>query len=254
MADGRPVRKKRKREVFPTDPKGEEPNFGSAKTWGRKQLILLGVQFVPNAKKRLDLNTVLNINEENWPPAIRERNHVPSHSLMIGVAECKRQLAAVDMEQHKAGHIDDYAMSELAPFFAESFATLSALMTYQGSKEKKKDPASSEVTASLLRSSAAGQNSPRTLSLTGLSANRAKEDHDTEIPDQPTTPDNPTSPSDPKFTGGTSSTLQSQAEDNTKLLLNEILGESMRALKREFGYINWQQSGHSVHLFKRYIL
>src|SRR5947207_146817 len=219
MADDRPVRRKRKREVVPTDPKGEEPSFGSAKTWGRKQLDLLGVQFVPNAKKRLDLNKVLNINEVNWPPAIRQRNYVPSRSLMIGVAECKRQLAAVDMEQHKAGRIDDYSMSELAPFFAESFATLSALSTYQEAKEEKKDPTSSEVTVSLLlRSSAVGQNSPRPLSLTGSSVNRAKEDRGAEIPDQPTTPDKPTSPSDPKFTGGTSSTLQSQAEDNTKLL------------------------------------
>ena len=73
MADGRPVRKKQKREFFPTDPKVEEPSFKGANLWGRKQLNLLGVQFVPNAKKRLDLNKVLNINENDWPLAIQQR-------------------------------------------------------------------------------------------------------------------------------------------------------------------------------------
>jgi hypothetical protein len=174
---------------------------------------------------------------------------------MTGIAECKEQLAAVDMEQHKSGCIDDYAMSELAPFFAESFAALSVLTTYKQAQEEKKDPGASEITTSLpLQVSTAGQKRARPLSITGLPTKRAKGDSDAEIPDQPTTPDKPTSPSDPKFTSGTSSTLQSQTEDSTKLLLNEILGESMRALKREFGYISWQQSGHSVHLLKRYIL
>jgi len=62
-----------KREFLPTDPKAEEPGFGSANGWGRKELNLLGVQFVPNAKKRLDLNKVLNINKSDWPPEIPQR-------------------------------------------------------------------------------------------------------------------------------------------------------------------------------------
>ena len=73
MAEGRQLRERKKREVLPTDPKPEEPSFGSAKTWGRKQLNLLGVQFVPNAKKRLDLNKVLNVDEKQWPLEIQQR-------------------------------------------------------------------------------------------------------------------------------------------------------------------------------------
>ena len=72
MADTRQLRE-RKVEVRPTDPKVEEPCFGSANGWGKMQLTRLGVQFVPNAKKRLDLDKVLNINEREWPPAIRQR-------------------------------------------------------------------------------------------------------------------------------------------------------------------------------------
>ena len=76
MADGRPVRKKQKREFLPTDPKVEEQSFGSANEWGRKQLKMLGVQFVPNAKKRLDLNKVLGVNEKDWLPAVQQRTEL----------------------------------------------------------------------------------------------------------------------------------------------------------------------------------
>jgi len=69
----RPVRKKTPREFYPTDPKAEEKGFGSAKVWGRKQLNSLDVKFAPNAKKRLDLNKVLNVDENQWPPAVKQR-------------------------------------------------------------------------------------------------------------------------------------------------------------------------------------
>ena len=72
MAD-RPVRERKPTEFYPTDPKTEEESFGEANEWGRKQLKMLGVQFVPNAKKRLDLNKVLNINERQWPLKTQER-------------------------------------------------------------------------------------------------------------------------------------------------------------------------------------
>ena len=75
MADGRPIRKKQKREYLPSDPKVEEWKFGSARGWGRKQLNALGVQFAPNAKKRLDLNKVVDL-EPSWPPEIEQRSPV----------------------------------------------------------------------------------------------------------------------------------------------------------------------------------
>ena len=72
MGDARQLRE-RKVMVRTTDPKTEEPNFGSANRWGKWQLEQLGVQFAPNAKKRLDLNKVLDVNEHDWPPVIRQR-------------------------------------------------------------------------------------------------------------------------------------------------------------------------------------
>ena len=59
--------------VQTTDPKVEELNFGSAIGWGRRQLQQLSVQFVPNAKKRLDLNKVLDVDDAQWPTAIQQR-------------------------------------------------------------------------------------------------------------------------------------------------------------------------------------
>jgi hypothetical protein len=73
MADGRPVRERKKREVLPTELKDEEESFGAANGWGRRQLKMLGVNFAPNAKKRLDLNKVLNVEEKTWPHAMQQR-------------------------------------------------------------------------------------------------------------------------------------------------------------------------------------
>ena len=72
----RKLRERTKVEYWPTDPKAEEPNFGSANGWGRRQLKLLGVQFVPNAKKRLDLNKIVNIDETQFPTSIQQRTRV----------------------------------------------------------------------------------------------------------------------------------------------------------------------------------
>jgi hypothetical protein len=74
----RDVRRK-KVEVRPTNPKVEEQNFGSANGRVRMQLQRLGVHFAPNAKKRLDLNKVLNIKENDWPPVIRQRTEALKH-------------------------------------------------------------------------------------------------------------------------------------------------------------------------------
>ena len=73
MGDKRQLRERKKVEVRPTDPKVDEPNFGSANGWGRMQLQRLGVHFAPNAKKRLDLNKVLNVFEAQWPHAVQQR-------------------------------------------------------------------------------------------------------------------------------------------------------------------------------------
>lgn len=163
-------------------------------------------------------------------------------------------MAAVDVDQLKSGAIDYYAISELAPSFPRSFAALSVLMTYKNGKEQKNKPDETKTTAPSLpfSSSAIGQKRERPVSLSGLPPKRVKSGDGAEILQQPTTPDQPTIPSDPRRTNDTSYTDQSQPEDNTKTLMQDFMGESLSALKREFGYISWQNSGHNVHLFQRY--
>ena len=73
MGDNDRQLRDRKVIVRTTDPKVEEQSFGSANGWGRRQLRQLGVQFVPKAKKRLDLNKVMHVDEALWPTAIQQR-------------------------------------------------------------------------------------------------------------------------------------------------------------------------------------
>lgn len=73
VEENRQLRERKKVEVLPIDLKPEESNFGSANGWGKWQLDRLGVLFAPIAKKRLDLNKILKVNEEDWPPEIQQR-------------------------------------------------------------------------------------------------------------------------------------------------------------------------------------
>lgn len=58
-------------EVLPATPKEEEVRFGSANTWGREQLKLLGVDFY--MQRRIDINRVLGVKESAWSPELRAR-------------------------------------------------------------------------------------------------------------------------------------------------------------------------------------
>lgn len=58
------------RVVLPTASKEEEFKFGTASSWTRDHLKLLGVEF--SLKRRIDLNRVLKVRESEWPPELRE--------------------------------------------------------------------------------------------------------------------------------------------------------------------------------------
>jgi hypothetical protein len=61
---------KEQRVVLPTAPKEEEFKFGTASSWNRNHLKLLGVDFSLN--RRIDLNCVLKVSELDWSPELRE--------------------------------------------------------------------------------------------------------------------------------------------------------------------------------------
>lgn len=62
---------RKQREVLPIAPKEEEAKFGSANSWGRKELKMLGVDIY--RQKRVDLNRVLGVRECEWSPELRAR-------------------------------------------------------------------------------------------------------------------------------------------------------------------------------------
>jgi hypothetical protein len=59
------------RIVLPTAPKEEEVKLGSANTWGKNQLKLLGVDLF--RKQTFDLNRILKVRESDWPDELRQR-------------------------------------------------------------------------------------------------------------------------------------------------------------------------------------
>jgi hypothetical protein len=60
---------KDKQIVLPTESKEEAFKFGTASSWGREHLDILGVDFPQN--RRIDLNRILKIGENDWPPELR---------------------------------------------------------------------------------------------------------------------------------------------------------------------------------------
>jgi hypothetical protein len=60
---------KEKQIILPTAPKEEEFKFGTASSWNRDHLKLLGVDFALN--RRIDLNRILKVKETDWSPELR---------------------------------------------------------------------------------------------------------------------------------------------------------------------------------------
>ena len=61
--------------VTPDEPKGEEEKLGSSSGWGKEHLDYLGVKF--NEGLRVDLNTILRVDESHWPEELRIRIYSP---------------------------------------------------------------------------------------------------------------------------------------------------------------------------------
>jgi hypothetical protein len=145
--------------------------------------------------------------------------------------------------ESKTDRPNDYEMSERAPNFGGTFAAISTLMTVQEAKLRIKSTAAEKMEE--VEPSKSGNKRPRPLSLTSIPPKRPKSEREAESPKQPTTPDQPTTPANPKFS---SATEESQAEPATDKLLYIFLGETMRALKMEFGAIRWTHSGKMISI------
>jgi hypothetical protein len=244
----------RKWEILPTTPKEEEVKFGSASTWGREQLKLLGVDFY--MQRRIDINRVLGVKESAWSPELRARMPILStvKLIRVGVEEDARQLAAVDMTQLNNGIIDiDDIRKRLAPDFLGTFSSLLTLTEIQEIKERAKlskeashssSITSSTVTVTLKR---AAENDP----VTSVKRMRASSNVLSPTP-EPRTPDRPTHPSNPDYTGASTLSTVSQDEENTKKLMYNLMFNTITMLEKDFRRITWQRSGYNVELCQTY--
>jgi len=61
-----------KKIVLTTDPKEEEVKLGSARTWGREELELLGVKYWKDKPLNLE-KKILNVKESEWTQEMRDR-------------------------------------------------------------------------------------------------------------------------------------------------------------------------------------
>jgi hypothetical protein len=76
-----PRRVKGKQIVLPNAPKEEEIKLGTASSWNRSHLKILGVDFP--LKQRIDLNRILKVKEAEWSQELRESTtprHKSAHS------------------------------------------------------------------------------------------------------------------------------------------------------------------------------
>jgi hypothetical protein len=250
MAEGRQLRERNKREYLPADPGAEEPRFGSANEWGRKQLKMLGVTFAPNARKRLDLNAIVDIVEE-WPASLQRRMTQPIlYPLSItGVDSCCRELAAVDMDLVQNKHITEDDIGDLAPHFTHTFNSLLGVMTLQDVRLQRR--ADREAKASALADATStptiGQKRAPPTSVASKPGKRSRTEGDSKMSEHPTTPDQPTYPVDSNFTG---SSAESKDEPHTRELLEDFLKDTLLALKTDFKRLVWLNSTHIVELGK----
>lgn len=265
------ARRGEKQVVTTTDaPSNAMDKFRSAKHWGKAELDLLEVIFDENPPKRLDLNTVIKI-EESKIPADMQKRIFPSFLswlIMTVIRVGVEQLSAVDAEllRTKTLSLDD--VDDLAPKFEQFFSTLYKLMQIQEHKqiirdenlrketETKQQPESIHTTpppsvppssSSIVTRSKRPPSSPVDI---GLSSKRVKTDPLLSL-QLPKTPDQPTIPSNPQKT---SSSLESQEEDVSKELLALFFSCSLSVLKSKFRIINWHQSGAKrVELVRSYV-
>ena len=167
---------------------------------------------------------------------------------MIGIADGAKQLASIDITHLNSGAVEmNRARKQLAPDFGAFFNSLVDVITTQ---EKKKRAKQASQQSSTPISSGSTQKPPSQSSVSIIPTKRTREANESSSPrSEPKTPDQPTHPSDPDWTSGT---VSSKDEENTKMLLRDLLMNTRDFLDEDFCRITWQRSGHKVDLVQTF--
>jgi hypothetical protein len=203
---------------MPTDPVEEgQLKFPSARNWTKQHLSLLGVDF---RRHHVDLNhLVMKVNEsEEWTEEMRESIMIYMCFDCLDFMRGKQELEKVDLGVRK--NYGPASLHKSAPHFSSFFEPLISLNTRQGSKVKEKEI--------------------REMKQQPITASSASRPH---------TPDQPIPPQNPDLSG---SSTNSQDEDTTKKLVNQLLFSIMTVLDEKFYRVSWQQSGEIIELVSVY--
>jgi len=168
-----------------------------------------------------------------------------------------KQLSSVEVTDLEEEKVDMETVNlELAPQFSSTFESLVTVRAIEERKKRAKEEreakqSHSEATSSVdqsrkrpPQSPIAEQFSKRTRAGTPL----------VDVP-SPKTPERPTVVPDPNYTGNTvesGASTRSKDEENTKVLVNTFIADTMRLLGSAFCNVKWQQSGRSVVVVHSY--
>jgi hypothetical protein len=249
-----PRRVRDKQEILPTAPKEEEWKFNSAKFWGKEHLTRLGVKF-NHKQKRMDLNSVLQVDESEWSLEAQMRKPLIRNFKLIctGVNSGVEQLRAVDMNLLKTGEIDLETIFPDGSRFEPMFTSLLDVMSTQQLSESIDQPShSSSVVPASSGSTATPRKRAPPSPISSIPQKRGRQNKASpSLSPEPKTPDQPTRPANLNDSG---STRESGDEEVTKMLLRQFMVGVLSVLGSNFTRITWQRSGHKVELVQTYCL
>ena len=171
-----------------------------------------------------------------------------------------KQLTSVDVKKLVSRELDmDTVNFKLAPHFSMMFSILLDVMAVEESKKRiKRETArrqSQSQTSATSTDSIQKKRLPRSPTQPESSKRTRTGESSTKETETAKTPDRPIFPLDPNFTSsttGSGATDESKDEENTKMLMNTFLINSMIVLGDAFLDIIWARGGIPIELVHSY--
>jgi len=224
--------------------------FGSACSWGRRQLHSLGVEY----KQKTNINFT-TLPKAGWSDVLQKRaSFRPFDLTNLGVDDGKEQLSSIRVSDLVNDIFAEDTIGDRAPHFAASFRGILALVQNTKTSDDATKPSSVPLTTS--NPSKATQKRAADDTAGEKDAKRTKVLPDESLPKGPRTPDQPTVLPNPNYSGSTDSSggsLESTDEELTKALIRSFLDDARGFLRLDFRVLDWTKSGLKTDLAIRHI-
>lgn len=160
--------------------------------------------------------------------------------LILGVSEAVAELEDVKVTEIENGNIDIDELDEL--HFASTFKALLDVIQEQDSKQRISKERREKHARSRSLSKKGTSNAVSTKATKHIKMN-------TQDYCQPKTPDQPIPPPNPNLSG---LSTESKDDENTKVLLNTLLSDTMTIIKSEVRTLHWVRSDCKVEITKTF--